>query len=135
MDLRAGCWKINSLRNESHCWHLYKLQSREGKELKVLVKGFILFLSCSFSVCYSGQVRISSNWEFRSLHPWEGRLLLGEAGHEKIPHSMCGNQNPLSAGARTSFLLIYSRLVLELFMFCPGVKQIWKHCRTPKFSL
>lgn len=106
MDLRAGCWKINSLRNESHCWHLYKLQSREGKELKVLVKGFVLFLSCSFSVRYSGQVRISSNWEFRSLHPWEGRLLLGEAGHEKIPHSTCGNQNPLLEQELVSSLFI-----------------------------
>lgn len=46
MDLRAGCWEINSLRNESHCWHLYKLQSREGKELKALVKAlFFSFLA------------------------------------------------------------------------------------------
>lgn len=119
MDLRAGCWKINSLRNESHCWHLYKLQSREEKELKILFKVFVLFLSCSSSVCYSGQVGISSNWKFRSLHPWEGRLLLGGAGQGKIPHSTCGDQNPLSAEARTCSLLIYSRLVLELFMFFP----------------
>lgn len=132
MDLRAGCWKINSLRNESHCWHLYKLQSREGKELKVLVKVFVLFLSFFSSVCYSGQVRISSNWKFRSLHPWEGILLLGGAGQG---NSTCGNQNPFSIGARTSSLLIYSRLVLELFMHCPGVRQTWKYCRTPKSSL
>lgn len=103
--------------------------------MAVLSKGFVLFLSCCSSVCYSGKVRISSNWELGNLHPWEARLLLGRAGQGKILQATCRSQNPSSAGVRASSLINYSRLVLELFMFCPRVRKTWKHYRAPKSSV
>lgn len=130
MALRAGCWEINSLRNESHCWHLYKLQSREGKELKALLKA-LFFSFLALPQCVT-QARLGFLLTGSSEACMPGKADCFWVGLDR------GRFPILIVGIRIlclleSSLLIYSRLILELFF--PGVRQTWKHCRTTKSSL